>query len=272
MLAQECVRRGDVTAALRAREQEIRGDPAKAGPRMFLFQLLAVTGDWERAGTHLGVVGELDGAALPMVHAYRAALRCEAERERIFSGEAPPVVLGDPDDWMARLIESLRLTAQGHHEQAGALRREAYEGAPATAGTIDGEPFAWIADGDSRLGPVLEAMVEGRYLWIPFHRLREVVIEKPADLRDLVWAVARFRFANGGQTVGLIPVRYAGSQRSADGRVQLSRLTEWEEPVAGVYLGRGQRVLITDGGEHPLLEARCISLEPPPGGEAAGNA
>ncbi len=38
--------------------------------------------------------------------------------------------------------------------------------------------------------PVLEAMVNGKYYWIPFSRLASIVIEAPADLRDRVWLPA----------------------------------------------------------------------------------
>ena len=34
--------------------------------------------------------------------------------------------------------------------------------------------FEWIADADDRLGPVLEAIVNGRYYWVPFERVRRI--------------------------------------------------------------------------------------------------
>ena len=39
-----------------------------------------------------------------------------------------------------------------------------------------------------RLGPVCEAILNGKYYWIPFERLSRVDIEAPSDLRDLIWA------------------------------------------------------------------------------------
>src|SRR5256885_10811882 len=47
--------------------------------------------------------------------------------------------------------------------------------------------------------PILEAIVNGRYYWIPFARLSEVRIEKPADLRDIAWTPAYLTLANGGE-------------------------------------------------------------------------
>ena len=43
------------------------------------------------------------------------------------------------------------------------------------------------ADADTRLGPVIEAVINGRYYWVPFGRTVEVEIAAPADLRDRVW-------------------------------------------------------------------------------------
>ena len=95
-------------------------------------------------------------------------------------------------------------------------------------------------------GPVLEAVVNGRYYWIPFSRMSRIEIEAPEDLRDLVWLPAHFEFVNGGESVGVIPTRYPGSQTSEDSAVRLARKTVWEEVSEGVFHGFGQRLLATD--------------------------
>ena len=82
--------------------------------------------------------------------------------------------------------------------------------APATAGTIDGKPFAWIADADTRLGPMLEAIMNGKNYWLPFARLAEIKIEKPIDLRDVAWMPAVLTFTTGGESVAFVPTRYPG--------------------------------------------------------------
>jgi type VI secretion system protein ImpE len=45
---------------------------------------------------------------------------------------------------------------------------------------------------------VLEAVVNGRYYWVPWSRLSKVAIEAPTDLRDRVWMPASLMFSNGG--------------------------------------------------------------------------
>jgi type VI secretion system protein ImpE len=100
------------------------------------------------------------------------------------------------------------------------------------------------------------------------HRLRSIAIEPPADLRDVVWTPAELTLANGGQTVGLIPTRYAGSETSADPAVRLARKTVWLDQGDELFFGQGQRMLATDAGEHPLMAVRQIDFAAPAGSEA----
>lgn len=261
MLAEERLKAGELGAALSGLQAEIRRQPANAKYRIFLFQLLSVLGQWERALNQLKVIAELDAAALPMVHTYREAIRCERLRERVFAGAATPLIIGEPARWLALLIEALRLTARGDHDHARLLREEAFDLAPATAGSVNGAPFAWIADADTRLGPVIEAVMNGAYYWVPFDRLRAIRIAEPVDLRDLVWAPAEFDWPNGGTVVALVPVRYVGSEASDDAAIRMSRKTDWLQPDSKVFIGLGQRLLATDTGEYPLLEVREIVLQ-----------
>ena len=260
MTADELLREGKADDALAELQKQIRGDPANASLRVFLFQLLAVQGSWDRALNQLNVAAEMDPAVLAMAQMYRETLRCEVLRAEIFAGKRSPVVFGEPPDWIGWLLEALRLTAEGNYEAAGQLRDQAFESAPATGGSIDGQSFAWIADADTRLGPVLEAVVNGRYYWIPIQNIRRIVVEEPVDLRDVVWMPAHFTWANGGEMVGVIPTRYPGSETSDDPLIRLARKTNWREAGNETYLGIGQRMLATDIGDFSLMDVREIDL------------
>jgi type VI secretion system protein ImpE len=269
MLAEQILREGNPEDSLAQLQDQVRRDPANPSYRIFLFQLLAVLGQWERAFTQLKVAGELDAGTLAMVQTYRQALRCEVLRADIFAGRNTPLVFGKPAKWVALMIEALRPRAEGDHAGAQNLRAEAFELAPATSGTIDGQAFEWIADADPRLGPILEVIVNGAYYWVPFDRIREIRVEEPVDLRDLVWMPVQLIWSNGGGTVGLVPTRYPGSESSDDMLVRMARRTEWLEPDAGVYLGLGQRMLTTDADDYPLMDIRRIALDTEGQGEAA---
>jgi type VI secretion system protein ImpE len=261
--AEQAVREGDLAGALQNLQEQVRKEPSKSELRVFLFQLLAVMGQWERAHTQLNVAAELDPGALAMAQMYREAINCELLRADVFAGRKSPVVFGEPEEWVALLIESLASEGTPRAGQAQALRARAFEAAPPSTGTIDGEPFEWIADADMRLGPVCEAVINGRYYWVPFSRIARIDLEAPADLRDVVWMPAHFQFANGGETVGVIPTRYPGSETADDPRLRLARQTVWNEDTAEVYVGLGQRILATDAGEHALMDVRTIVIGEP---------
>jgi len=211
------------------------------------------------------------------VHTYRDAVQAEALRAEVFAGRRSPVVFGEPEPWVAHALEALKLSGEGHHARAATLRAEALEQAPTVAGRVfttstpppaedappdaAGEAFEWIADADSRMGPLVEAVVLGRYWWIPMQRIRRMDLEPPADLRDLVWTPVHFEWANGGEGYGLVPTRYPGSESCDDDSIRLARRTEWAEVVEGAWHGLGQRMLATPAGEYPLLELRRVELD-----------
>lgn len=260
--AAELLTEGRPDEALKALTEDVRARPADSKLRVFLAQLLCVLGQWDRALNQLTVAAELDALAVPMKQVYGDAIQCERLRAEVFAGQRTPMVFGQPDAWLALLLESLLQAGRG--ADAGLvddLRQRAFDQAPAQPGQLDGKPFEWIADADMRLGPVLEAFINGRYYWVPFARLARVRIEQPEDLRDGVWLPAHLDFANGGESLALIPARYPGTEAAA-GPLQLARRTEWQEPRPGVFTGLGQRVLSTDQADYALLDIRDLVLHP----------
>jgi type VI secretion system protein ImpE len=254
--AEQALRAGEPARALGMLQDQVRAKPGDPKLRVFLFQLLAVLGQWDRALAQLDVAGQLDAAALAMVAMYQDAVRCEMLRKRVFAGQTSPLLFGEPEQWLALLIEALLMSGRGQEREAGRLRADAFEAAPTSPGTADGEAIEWIADADSRLGPVLEAVINGRYYWVPFARLARVAIEAPTDLRDIVWLPAHLEFSNGGEAMALLPARYPGSESSEDGAIVLARKTIWQELGPDAYHGLGQRLLATDRGEIGLLDLR----------------
>ena len=260
--AEESLKGGDPAAALAHLQEQVRARPEDAKLRVFLFQLLCVLGQWERALNQLKVASNLDAGALAMAQMYGEAVRCEAMRRDVFDGKKSPMIFGEPEQWLALLIESLLVAARGEAARSEQLRLRAFEEADTSAGEINGQPFEWIADADSRLGPVLEAVINGRYYWVPFSRLSQIKMEAPEDLRDVVWMPAQLQFENGGESVALIPTRYPGSEAAGDGLIALARKTVWEEVTADTHRGLGQRIISTDAGDVPLMEIRSLVIQP----------
>jgi type VI secretion system protein ImpE len=259
MTSEELLKEGRPDEALRSLQKIVRDDPANAKPRVFLFQLLSVLGDWKRADTQLQVLSEMDSDSMMLARIFEPILICEAIRADVFAGKRTPIIFGEPPEWVGLLVQAMEHFGKSEFKAGAELRDKAFDAAPMSGGKINGESFEWIADADERLGPLLEVILEGRYYWIPFCRIRQIFIEPVTDLRDLVWAPAQFVWENGGQASGHIPARYAGTERSGDGNLKLARKTEWSNK-GGVNVGLGQRILATDTGEYPLLEIRKIEF------------
>jgi type VI secretion system protein ImpE len=255
--AEQAVREGNLVGALKLLQDQVRSSPGDAKLRVFLFQLLCVQGQWERALNQLVVAGELDASTLAMVQTYREAIQCERLREQVFLGKRAPLLFGEPEPWIALLIEALIHEGQGDHADARKLRDQAFETAPCSSGTVDGQKFEWMADADMRIGPVIEAVINGRYYWVPMNRLAKIDIDAPVDLRDSVWTAAHFEFIHGGESVALIPSRYPGTDLTQP-LLAMARQTDWIEDQPGFFTGHGQRVLTTDQGDLALMDVRSI--------------
>jgi type VI secretion system protein ImpE len=179
----------------------------------------------------------------------------------VFQGLQTPLVLGEPQSWLAYLFEAQRLLAKGNYAAAAEMRDRAFEAAPAQPGEINGQRFEWLADADPRLGPCLEVIVEGRYYWVPFANIRELTTEAPSNLRDLVWMPGAIEWTNGGRSPVFIPTRYPGTEHASDDALRLSRATRWEEPAEGLSLGLGQRLFASDVAEVGLCDVRHLRFD-----------
>jgi len=260
MTAQECLAAGHPDQALIELQNEIRVRPEDPKLRVFLFQLHCLLGNWPKALIQLQVIAGIDPDTMLLAQIFQPVIQCEVLRAGVFDGKLSPLIFGEPPEWVGLLLKAAEHIVRGDLAAAAGLRNRAFEAAPATAGTLDGKPFAWIADADSRLGPLLELILEGKYYWVPFCRIRRIAMPAPADLRDLVWVPAQFVWSNGGEASGHIPTRYARTEGSTDGALRLARKTEWQELPEETFIGLGQRILVTDEGEHPLLQCRVIDF------------
>ncbi|MFK7751574.1 MAG: type VI secretion system accessory protein TagJ [Sedimentitalea sp.] len=261
MTPEEHLKSGDLDATLAALQDQVRANPADPKLRIFLFQLLCVLGDWKRAITQLKLSAEMDELATMMAKTYREAIICEVYREKVFSGEKDPLIFGEPQEWLALLIEAQKLLAKGKTAEAADLRARAFDAAPACSGEVNGQRFEWIADADMRLGPVLEVLINGRYFWLPFSAIGSIEIDEPGDLRDSVWTAGTLTTSNGGEVIALIPTRYAGTTQTGDAAQKLARATTWSDVGDETYTGIGQRLLATDQADLAIMDIRSLKMD-----------
>jgi type VI secretion system protein ImpE len=237
----ELYRTGELGQAIKALGEELRSYPLDAKRRTFLFELLCFAGEYDRAEKHLDVLADQNPKAAAGMMLYRSALHAERTRQEMFrTGHLP-----------------------GASEGAAA----------AGGGTWNGKPFEYLGDADDRIGDHLEVFIAGSYTWIATKYIERLEIEAPENLRDLLWARARidaspkFRIQELGEI--LLPVIAPLSYQSADDKVKLGRVSVWETQADGTERLSGQKLLLVDGEEIPLLEFRSIlwSTTETPAGE-----
>jgi len=260
MSAEQLVQKGELKAALAALSDQVRAKPANGDLRVFLFQLLAVLGQWDRARTQLEMAGDLDSSVAPMVMVYKDVLNCELHRQAVFDGKSKPLIFGQPEEWIALLVEAQQAFAKGDMKSFSTLNAQAFEEAPASSGSINGEPFSWLADADQRFGPVFEVIFNGQYYWVPMANVRSLTMEDPADLRDLVWQPAEITWINGGQNAVMMPSRYPRVEGVSEAEL-LARSTNWEAHPDELFEGIGQRMLATDAQDYSFLQVRSIQFD-----------
>ena len=252
---------GDPEAALDALKATVRSHPGDAALRLTLSQLQMVNGNWEKALEAADTAGTLDTEQTLLCQQWNLQIKAEEARAEVFAGKTTAFVMGDPLPWVAALQDALRLDAEGQHEAATKARRQAMDAAPALSGRIGETAFEWLCDADERIGPCFEAVVNGRYSWIPQTVVRSVTFQSPRELVDFVWAEAVVRLGNGGETTAMMPVRYPGSEASDDGRIRMARLTEFSTTAGGTNVGLGQRLFATNEADHPILDTRSIEFD-----------
>jgi type VI secretion system protein ImpE len=183
-------------------------------------------------------------------------LQAEVQRERVLAGEVAPVCLGEPPAWFDTLVAGLA-TWRSAPQQAAGLLLQAQMESSARAGTVNGQSFEWLCDGDARLGPCVEVMSKGKYFWLPWSSVRSIVIRPPTELRDRMWAHALVEIGDEGSIELFLPARYPGPE---DDEQRMSRMTQWREIGENAYVGLGQKTLVTDQGETGFLDVRELKL------------
>lgn len=234
MTAKELFQAGKLSEAIEAVGSELRENATDTKRRTFLFEMLCFAGDYARAEKQLDILcqgspnSELGGLF------YRSILRGEQTRAELFRKKEYP--------------ETSR-----ENELQGPI-----------SGRLNGKSFHSLADADPRIESNLEMFAAGSYMWVPFSLLASIEIAPPKKLRDLLWipAVIHTAPAFQGQELGeaLLPALSPFSGEHPTDAVRLGRATEWREAEGGELVPVGQKLLLADGEEIPILEVRKLEF------------
>jgi type VI secretion system protein ImpE len=217
---------GDLEGARQSLIATLRAEPRDPAARMLLFQILSVTGEWEKASAQLRAIAQLDPEAQMLQTAYNQVIAAEQARAAAFAGSTPMTILVEAPEWVNALARSLEAFAKGNAAEGNELRDRAFDGAPDSAGTLNDCEFTRLADVDARFGPVFEAMIAGRWGLVPFETVSEIRSEGPKDLCDVVWLPIEMTLRSGPGLAGFIPARYPGTERAPERDLRLGKRTE----------------------------------------------
>jgi type VI secretion system protein ImpE len=233
MTPQQLLQAGKLDEAIQVVSAEVRDNPQDVKRRTFLFELLCFAGDFSRAEKHLDLAAQGSQPAEMGALLYHAALHAERTRQDLFNKQQYPMPKGG-----AALGEiTIKINNKTCHS---------------------------LVDADPRVGPNLEVFAAGSYMWIPFGLLTSVEIAPPKRLRDLLWLPAKVRTSDKFEEreLGevLLPVLTPFAGLHADPNVRLGRATLWEEAADGQTIPVGQKMLLADDEEWPILEIRSIQI------------
>jgi type VI secretion system protein ImpE len=233
MQTNEYLRAGKLEEAIQSLNGQVRLNPLDAKIRTSLFELLCFSGEYDRAEKQLEVLAQSGRDAEMGTLLYRAAIHAERVRHALFSKKQYPM----PKD-------------------ANGLGRLSV--------SINGKPFHTLSDGDPRIGSNLEVFAAGSYMWIPFRLLTSIEIAPPKRLRDLLWLPAKVRTSDKyeDRELGevLLPALTPFAGQHVDPAVRLGRATVWEETADGETVPAGQKILLADDEEWPILELRNVQI------------
>ena len=266
MSAKELFDNGDLRGAINQLTQDVKANPRESRSRIFLFELLCFAGEFDRAGRQLDAIAQMSGnVQVEMgVQVYRNLLQAEVARQAFFSGKSlQPKFISEPPPYASLHLQAVAKLRENQAQDFENLLDESSNLREPLKGQIDGNPFNDLRDADDLLGPFLEVLFQTDYVWLPFEQIKQIEIQAPRTLRDLIWTPAKVALRSETSGDLYVPAQYHGSAEHPDDRIKLGRMTDWKKVGEGTHLGVGQRMLLIDETEQALLQIRNIQFAIP---------
>jgi type VI secretion system protein ImpE len=257
----ELYQQGKLQEAIDAQIAAVKAKPADQALRLFLFELFAFAGDFDRARKQIDVLKFDEPALLAAAVNYRNCLESEILRRRAFKEGVAPQFLKAPPEHLKLRLEALQQIRGGDFVGAKEILDKADAVTPPAKGLINGKPFQLLRDCDDLFGPILEVFSKGNYFWVPYEDVELLAANPPKFPRDLMWLPANLQVKEGPAGEVFLPVIYPGSSEQADQEIKLGRLTDWLQTDGGIVRGVGARMLLVDEDAINLLDIRELNAE-----------
>jgi type VI secretion system protein ImpE len=245
---------GRLDDAVAAAQAALRKAPTDINARVLLGELLAFTGNLERADVVLDAASAIDPSTAMVVAEFRQLIRADMARRQLFRDGRVPEFLSDPTE--AQRLQLVALVALRAGDLAEALRQtEAAEAErPRAPGKHGDAAFDDMRDADDLLAGSFEVLTTtGKYFWIPTERVQTLEFHAPKRPRDLLWRRASMSVAQGPDGEVYLPAVYVADDPVGDA-LRLGRETDWREAEGAPVRGVGQRLFIVGEDAVPMME------------------
>ena len=259
-------REGNLADAVTAATAAVRKAPTDIAARVLLAELLAFSGNIDRADVILDAAAELEPATAIVVAEFRQLLRGELARRQLFSEGRVPEVLGEPTAAQRSSLAAIVALRNGDAVEAASLAAQAEQERPHPTGTAGSLAFDDMRDTDDLLATCFEVITTtGKYFWIAPERVATLAFHAPKRPRDLFWRRATMQVAGGPDGDVYIPAIYPPAKNAAAAMtdaLRLGRATDWQPAGdGGPTVGLGAVTLLVGEDARTWLELEQIAFQ-----------
>lgn len=254
----ELLRQGKLTDAVASAQAALRKKPTDLGARILLAELLALSGNLERADVILDAATTIDPSTALVVAEFRQLIRADMARRQLFRDGRVPEFLADPTETQRFTLAALVALRAGDVGEAMRQVDAAEAVRPRVAGQINETAFDDLRDVDDLLAGSFEVLTTtGKYYWIPTERVASMEFHPPKRPRDLLWRRASVSVNEGPDGEVYIPAIYAGDDAMTEAQ-RLGRETDWRQAEGGPVRGVGQRVFLFGDDDRAIMDLEKI--------------
>jgi len=248
------LRAGKLEEAIVTAQAAVRKAPTDLGARVLFAELLAISGNLERADVILDAASAIDPSTAMVVAEFRQLIRADMARRQLFRDGRVPEFLDDPTETQRLQLAALVALRAGDQAEASRQAEAAEAVRPRVAGTHNGSAFDDFRDVDDLMAGSIEVLTTtGKYFWIPAERILSAEFHAPKRPRDLLWRRCSMSVAQGPDGEVYVPAVYAPEEPMTDA-LRLGRETDWRQAEGGPVRGAGQRVFLLGEDDVAVME------------------
>lgn len=252
MTARDALAQGRLHEALALQHAAVTETTDSATARLFLFELLTLSGHLAEARTELASIESTEASWPASRLQFRKLLTAIRHRELC----RRPSVVATPPQHLKRRWRAAELA--GHGESTAVEFADRADAAiPEILGFVDGREFAGLRDSDDRFAGVFEVLMGRHWVWVALEQIRTLKLSPVAAVLDVAYRPGELRLADGREFAVTVPLVYPCSCRQGDD-FALGHTVDWQSQ-GGLTCGLGAKVLTA--GEEELALGECTMFE-----------